>query len=207
MTSRDGVAKLVPRALGGTAALLAAMAAIAGDPHPRRPRAQLDVAALAGVIERQEDHVTALELAEWIRDHKRGLRVADVRSRDEFEEYHIPSAELLALSEIPELAPGDGETWVLYSEGGAHAAQAWMLMRAMGHERVYFLRGGILDWAEDVMNPVLVPPTTAETRRQNEHVAEVSRYFGGVPRAGDPATRPDTSERTTTLDRTRRRGC
>jgi rhodanese-related sulfurtransferase len=163
------------------------MAAIAGDPQPRRIRAQVDMAALAGVIEREEDHVTAIELAEWIRDRKRGLRVADIRTRDEFERYHIPSAELLALSDIPKVVPAEEETWVLYSEGGAHAAQAWMLMRAMGHERVYFLRGGVLDWAEDVMNPVLLPASTADARRQNERIAEVSRYFGGVPRTGDPA--------------------
>ena len=223
MSRRDRSTHHLPRVLGGSAALLAAMAAVVGDPGPRRARPRLDIAALAGVIERQEDHVTALELAEWIRDRKPGLRVADVRTRAEFDEYHIPSAGPLALSSIATMVPDGGETWVLYSEGGAHAAQAWALMRAVGFERVYFLRGGILDWAEEVMNPELRPAPTEEARRANERVASLSRYFGGVPRVvgsthppergegAEPAVVAEpprnAAESTNAIARTRRRGC
>ncbi len=207
MTSRERVMHLLPRALGAAAVLLATLAAVAGDSRPRHSQGRVDVDALAGIIQREEDHVTAIELAEWIRERKQGLRVADVRSRDEFERYHIPSAELVALSDIPRLVPDEDETWVLYSEGGAHAAQAWMLMRAMGHERVYFLRGGILDWDEEVMNPVLVPASAEDGREKNERIAEVSRYFGGVPRIGEPGARGETANSSNAGTRSRRRGC
>ena len=70
-----------------------------------------------------------------------------------------------------------------------------------------FLRGGILDWDEEVINPVLVPASAEEGRKRNERIAEVSRYFGGVPRIGEPGARVDTANSSAVLTRTRRRGC
>jgi hypothetical protein len=84
------------------------------------------------------------------------------------------------LGDIATLTPRDGETLVLYSGGGAHAAQAWVLLRAAGHARVRFLSGGLLEWTEDVLHPALDPvaPDTA--------LAALSRYFGGTPRVAEP---------------------
>ena len=137
------------RVLAGVALLLAVLAALAGT--SRQGGAALDARRLATEIEHEEDHVTALELAQWIHDRKPGLRVLDVRSDSEFAAYHIPSAERMPLTALASLPPGSDETLVLYSEGGAHAAQGWVLLRANGHRDVYFLRGGLLDWMEDVM--------------------------------------------------------
>jgi 3-mercaptopyruvate sulfurtransferase SseA len=60
-------------------------------------------------------------------------------------------------------APGfaKDDTIVLISDGGAHAAQAWVFLRALGHEHVVFLRGGLGEWLDDVMNPA---KTSASTR-------------------------------------------
>jgi rhodanese-related sulfurtransferase len=162
------------------------------------------VRALATEIEREDDHVTALELAQWIRDRKAGLRVLDVRSASEFAAYHIPSAEWMPLTALASLPASDGETLVLYSEGGAHAAQGWVLLRANGHRHVYFLRGGLLDWMEDVMSPAL-PADTSRAR-----VAALSRYFGGAPRTGVaplPAAAGPAATAASVVARVRRRGC
>jgi 3-mercaptopyruvate sulfurtransferase SseA len=104
--------------------------------------------------------------------------------------------------------PRADETLVLYSEGGAHAAQGWVLLRAQGHEHVYFLRGGLLDWLDDVMNPVLPATGAADTTAAN--VAALSRYFGGVPRTGDAGSAPSVDLRataTSSVARVKRRGC
>jgi rhodanese-related sulfurtransferase len=173
------------------------------------PPSSLLAASLAHDIETEADHVTAMELAGWIRHRKPGLRVLDVRSGSEFTAYHIPSAERVPITELTKLAPRDGETLVLYSEGGAHAAQGWVLLRALGHEHVYFLRGGLLDWMDDVMSPV-IPNASSATR---DSLAALSRYFGGVPRVGAvdaasrvalPASAPTASA---AVEKLRRRGC
>ncbi|MFL5606814.1 MAG: rhodanese-like domain-containing protein [Gemmatimonadaceae bacterium] len=163
------------RALVVVAALLAVLAAASGT--SRRGGARVDVTRLASEIQHEDDHVTAIELAQWIKDRRPGLRVLDVRSDSEFADYHIPTARRLPLESLATLEPTPDETLVLYSEGGAHAAQAWVLLRALGHSHVYFLRGGLLDWMDDVMNATLPSsPDSASTR-----AAALSRYFGGTP--------------------------
>lgn len=196
----------VHRALAVAAATLAAFAAITGSSKPAT-RGAIDASALARDIEHEDDHVTALELADWIKDRKPGLRVLDIRSDSEFAAYHIPSAERKSLPEIARMTPRDGETLVLYSGGGAHAAQGWVLLRSLGFARVYFLRGGLLEWMSDVMNPSLPDSTgNAVADSARAHAAALSRYFDGVPRLGAPEP-ADAGSPAQSVARLRRRGC
>lgn len=205
------------RALAFAAAALALSAAAVGGADGRIDAAAVGrarggmgeriAAALASEIEHEEDHVTALELAQWIRERKPGLRVLDVRTDSEYAELHIPSAEQVSLGRLATLEPRRDETLVLYSEGGAHAAQGWVLLRARGHERVYFLKGGLLDWMDEVMNPVIAPSTgRPAVDSATARVAALSRYFGGVPRVGATPMLPATSA-AAAVARVRRRGC
>ena len=169
------------RLLAAAAAVLGALALAAGGTGASR---QVDVAALAREVEAEADHVTARELAAWIRDGRPNLRIIDVRAPAEFAEYSIPTAENRSLTALTRGAFRPDETVVLYSEGGAHAAQGWFLLRARGVERVYFLREGLYEWLTQVMNPVLPAGATAAQRVDFDSAAALSRYFGGVPRAG-----------------------
>ncbi|MEO8619900.1 MAG: rhodanese-like domain-containing protein [bacterium] len=196
------------RALALVAAILAVLAAVSGSSRPSRG-VKVDVAALAHDIEREDDHVTAIELAEWIKDRKPGLRVLDIRSDSEFAAFHVPSAERVPLSALAAMKPNANETLVLYSEGGAHAAQGWVLLRSLGFSKVYFLRGGLLDWMDDVMSPALADSSgNAKADSTRAHVAALSRYFGGVPRIGGaPALPTGTGAAASAVARVKRRGC
>ena len=192
--------------LAAAAAVLAILAAFAGSSR-ENPGGTMDVAALAGEIEHESDHVTARELAVWIHDRKAGLRVIDVRSDSEFAEFHIPTAERMPLTALAKMQPKGNETLVLYSEGGAHAAQGWVLLRSRGYQRVYFLRGGLLDWMDDVMSPTLAAKTgDAKADAAHDSIAALSRYFGGVPHVGGSAAAPATSA-AAAVARVKRRGC
>jgi rhodanese-related sulfurtransferase len=194
------------RALAGSAAILALLAAVMGTSRSSSS-GQIDVASLARQIEHEDDHVTAIELAQWIKDRKPGLRVLDIRPEPEFEAFHIPTAERIPLNELATMKPKRAETLVLYSEGGAHAAQGWVLLRSLGFRQVYFLRGGLLDWMDDVMSPVLPENTgNASADSARAHVAALSRYFGGVPRVGNVPLPAPTSA-ASAVARVRRRGC
>lgn len=181
MTSRVVVA--------GIAALLAIGAAVVGNPEPHAG-SNANIRALADEIEHESDHVTALELAEWIRQRRPDLRVIDVRSDSEYSAYHIPTAERIPLPTLATTQFDSRSTVVLYSEGGAHAAQGWVLLRTAGVHNVYFLRGGILDWMDDVMNPIAS--------------SELTRYFGGAPRTG-AVPLPEAAAQV--VERMRRRSC
>ena len=171
----------IARGLAITALALGLLAPLAGSPY-KANHAVIDVPALAGAVAREEDHVTALELAQWIKERRPGLRVLDVRSSEEYDRYHLPTAQRLALDSLATTPFHADDTLVLYSEGGAHAAQAWVLLRALGYRNVYFLRGGLYEWLEQVMNPTLAD-TTAAARDAFSRAASLSRYFGGVPRS------------------------
>ena len=173
----------------GVGLLMAVAAAFVGSPEPGGGT-RANMRALADEIEHESDHVTALELAEWIRERRPALRVLDVRADSEYEAYHIPTAERIPLTALATTRFEPRETIVLYSEGGAHAAQGWVLLRTAGIRNVYFLRGGILDWLDDVMNPATS--------------SELTRYFGGVARG---AAAPLPAGATQLIVRMRRRTC
>ena len=178
---RSDTGRRLTRGLGLFALALALLAPFAGSPYAGR-HATIDVASLAGTVAREEDHVTALELAQWIKDRRTGLRIVDVRSAAEYAAYHVPRAEHVSLDSLANATFRNDDTIVLYSEGGAHAAQAWVFLRALGYKKVFFLRGGVYEWLDQVMNPRL-SDTTPAGRDAFARAATLSRYFGGVPRS------------------------
>lgn len=181
--------RIGPAHLAAVAALLAVGALAAGSPRPPATGG-VDVRELARTVAREEDHVTAVELARWIRDRRPGLRVIDVRDARAFDEYHVPGAERRTVEELATLAVSPDETVVLYSEGGTHAAQGWFLLRARGLSRVWFLRGGIYEWSTEVLDPRLPKDATPEQRRAFGEAAALSRWFGGQPSVGGPPRLP-----------------
>lgn len=187
----------VAKRLGAGAVVLSLAAPFAGSPYVSM-RGHIDVDDIARVIANGEDHIAPVQLARWIRERRPRLRVIDVRLPTEFAEYAIPTAENIPLEWLPRSSFLADETIVLYSEGGAHAAQAWMMLRAMGHRSVYFISGGLVDWDIDVMNPVLPPDASSAERAAFASTADLSRYFGGDPQL-EAAERQGSSPR--------RRGC
>ena len=185
------------RILASAAVISGIAAALAGSPYASR-NGHIDVDALSKTVQHEDDHVTAMELAAWIRARRPGLRVIDVRSASEYDAYHVPTAERVRLDSIAHVPFRKDETIVLYSEGGAHAAQAWVFLRALGYEHVRFLRGGIEDWLDDVMSPILAPTASRRDSVAFDSNGALSRYFGGVPRRGVTNG---------AVQRVRRRGC
>ncbi|MFN2601185.1 MAG: rhodanese-like domain-containing protein [Gemmatimonadaceae bacterium] len=189
------------RAFGFSALGLAILAAFARTPD-FNANTRVDVRSLARNVEKEEDHVTAVELAQWIKDRRPGLRVVDVRSAPDFDAYHIPTAERIDVSQLVDTPFRADETVVLYSDGGAHAAQGWVFLRALGYPHVYFLRGGLYEWLDNVINPTISGNPSDSSRTSWGKVESLSRYFGGVPRSGN-VSKPAATE----IPRVRRRGC
>lgn len=138
------------RVLAALALLLGLAAAFAGAPR------SIDVDALAKQVAKEEDHVTALELAQWIKDRKPGLRIINLGHASS----RLPGSEDIPLESLTKTQFASNETIVLISDGGAHAAQAWVFLRALGNRNVYFLRGGIAEWNAEVLNPPTHTPVT-----------------------------------------------
>jgi rhodanese-related sulfurtransferase len=203
----------VHRMLGITAAALG-LGAVAADFRP-----VLNVTEIATEIEAERDHISALELADKIAARDPNLQIFDLRPRNEYEEFHIPSAKHATLTGIAHERLSRDSTVVLYSEGGAHSAQAWVLMRMRGYRNVFILREGIYEWISRVREPRLAIDATAAERTEFMRAAELSRFFGGVPLADVPradvplgywtnsASQPVTGSAQQAVAKIRRRGC
>lgn len=191
--------------LGAGAMLLGLGAAFAGSPY-LAAQGRMDVQGLARAIASGEDHVTAAELADWIRSRKPNLRVIDIRDPDTFAAYAIPTAENVPFDRLAHSAFSKIDTIVLYAEGGAPAGQAWVLLRALGLTSVFFIAGGMTEWREEILAPQLPADANETEKRAFEARAELSRYFGGEPQMGPPGNARQ-AEPAPAPSIVRRRGC
>ena len=205
------------RTLAASAALLAVLAAIVGAPAAPARVASADIGdgVRSDAFARTVD---ALQLAAWIREGARDLRVLDLRERSAYEAAHIPSAEGADFARLDTLARHDDAPVVVYSDDDVRDAQAWANLAARGHRHAYVLSGGMDAWTQEVMDPVLHGDSA-------DYVAALSRYFGGVPRTSrpqevevaparattarrsEPASSVQSSATTGEFGETRRRGC
>lgn len=197
---------VVRRALAVSAAVLAVVAAVVGAPTAPAHVAPAPTVAGARVDTFVTRTVGALQLAAWIREGARDLRVLDLRGDSAFESHHVPSAERTDLAGLDSLAADGNVTLVVYSDDDVRDAQAWANLAARGHRRAFVLEGGMDAWMDEVMDPVLHGDSA-------DYVSALSRYFGGTPRAAEArahATRRrevPVSAPTSELGEPARRGC
>ena len=163
--------------------VLGLIAVFAGNPY-RGNSVTMDTKELALIVDKTVDHVSAEELADWIIQGKSDFKLLDLRTEKEFNEYHISSAELVPLAELNEYPLLRNEKLVLYSEGGIHSAQAWMLLRAKGYKAVYMLLGGLEEWTDKILFPKLTQNATSDQITAFEKMKEISKFFGGSPQVG-----------------------
>ena len=164
------------------AALLLGVAALFASPYPGS-KVTLDAKELSLIVGSEADHVEARELAAWIIEGRGDYRLVDLRTPGEFDRYHIPTAQNIPMSVLTDAGLGRQEKLVLYSEGGIHSAQAWMLLRAQGYTAVYMLKGGLDEWNDQVVFPVVADNPTPDQRARDERLRSISVFFGGQPRS------------------------
>jgi rhodanese-related sulfurtransferase len=133
---------------------------LAFSPVDNKPVTETDFEILAKSINNRSDHITAEQLGQLIIDKDPGFQIIDIREQSEYEKFHIQSAiniplETLFVTESLEYIDPE-KLVVLYSNGGTHAAQAWVLLQQMGYSNTTVLLGGLNYWVDVYSNPT--PP-------------------------------------------------
>jgi glyoxylase-like metal-dependent hydrolase (beta-lactamase superfamily II)/rhodanese-related sulfurtransferase len=89
---------------------------------------------------------------EWVATHRDSVQVVDVREPDEFTGSlgHIEDAVLIPLGQLPiQLEKIDpAQPIVTVCRSGGRSAQAFVLLKRAGYERVANLTGGMIHWHE-----------------------------------------------------------
>ena len=86
-------------------------------------------------------------------DRQEKFRLIDVREPDEWALTHLPTAELIPLSQFQQRATTElspDETIVLYCHHGIRSGRAQGYLKAQGYANVINLTGGIDAWAVQV---------------------------------------------------------
>ena len=169
---------------------LGLIAAFSGSPY-RNAYAQVDTKQLALEAGTKADHVSSVQLADWIIEGRNDFLVVDVRDAKDFAEYHIPGAINIPLAAITHDFAARNERIVFYSDGGIHAAQAWLLLRSLGFKGVYMLFGGLEEWKDVVLFPK-APAADAPAKDQIDFArrAAVAKHFGGTPQGAAGSAAP-----------------
>ncbi|HBE43547.1 MAG TPA: hypothetical protein DDW27_20585 [Bacteroidales bacterium] len=95
------------------------------------------------------------------------LRLIDVRTPEEFEDYsmsgaiNIPLSNLLS-DEYTDILNQDAYMNVFYSNGSVYANQAWMITRQLGYENNFVLEGGLNYWFGNILSPEVPSQTSPD---------------------------------------------
>lgn len=156
---------------------------------------------LAAAITSKSNFVTAEDISAWIIDKRPDLFIIDLRSSEDYNQYHIPGAINIPLAKLFEQESLDmlsnDYLNVLYSNGDTNASQAWVMLSQTGIES-YILMGGLNYWAKAILNPEPPGDLAADSEiLRYQFRKSASGYFnaGGVAAAQEntaakPAMKP-----------------
>ncbi len=95
---------------------------------------------------RNENSITYIEAKELLKENANGI-LLDVRSIQEYGEYHLNNAICIPLFElqnkITKIIENKQQLIIVYCQSGARSKKASNLLKKMGYSNVYEIEGGI----------------------------------------------------------------
>jgi len=125
------------------------------------------------------------EIASLIIDKDPSLLLIDVRSKKEYDAYHLTNAINIPLDSIlsdeaKDYLSSHYSKKVFYGSGTVMADQAWIISRRQGFENIYVMNGGLNHWVETILKPTL--PEISEIDNDVIDLYQfrlaASKYFG-----------------------------
>jgi thiosulfate/3-mercaptopyruvate sulfurtransferase len=169
--------------------LMAMDGRITGERHAAD---RASTSAMLSEIESAKDHMEPEELADRLMGREPGLMVVDIRSVEEYAEFHIRGAVNLSMSDLPEFLAGRENKGiiVLYSNGMTHPAQARDAMFRLGFTNVYLLTDGLVGFVDRILKPASLrtEPLSAE---QTARINSWRSYFTGDVQSQSAQAEPE----------------
>jgi sulfur-carrier protein adenylyltransferase/sulfurtransferase len=144
----------------------------------------VDAPSLVQSIMAEKDHVTAGELAGWIMQKKQDYILVDIREPWQFDDYHIPTAVNIPLSQLFEDSGlkqlSREKKIVIYGLGVGRASQAQLLLSLRDYN-AFSLEDGIGGWWDAVMTPTSLRSESASPAGYRQAKALRERFMGAPP--------------------------
>ncbi len=187
----------------GTALLLGVVLAFGSTLATGAGAGPINAESIAEVIVSQQDHVTPGELAQWLIEKRDDFQLVDIREPWKFDDYHIPTAVNIPMSELFTAAGlkrlERGKKIVVYGLGAGHSAQAQLLLALKGYD-AYSLKAGISAWWAEVMTPRSLWSEDQDPAGY-QRAKQIRSYFMGAPGqpqgSAAPAAAPPPPPKTT----------
>jgi sulfur-carrier protein adenylyltransferase/sulfurtransferase len=131
---------------------------IAAVPQNKTKPYKLSAEELLGEANTRTQYITPDVVADMIIKKDPALRLIDVRSQDEFEQFslpgaiNIPATDLLS-DQYTDILNQDVKMNIFYSNGTVGANEVWMITRQLGYTNNYVLEGGLNYWFDNILNP------------------------------------------------------
>ena len=150
--------------LAAIALLLALFSLLAGNPFSEKPSL-----------------INPEQLADSLISKKQNLLIIDLREKKDFDDYHIPSAINIDPVQINTNIFGKKKMIVFYSGRDNISKTIHYKFKKAGFNNIYFFNGGIDDWMNRVIFPVLPEVSTKEEENELRKIESRSMFFGGQP--------------------------
>ncbi|MFC2131741.1 rhodanese-like domain-containing protein [Bacteroidota bacterium] len=163
--------------------ILGVIAIFGGNPQTNS-KVAIDTEDLAIQIENKDNRITVADLSDWIIKEKLDFRLIDIRDVEKYNEYHIPLAENMAVTDFNTEEMPRNSKYLLISDSDVISGQAWFLLKARGYKGVYIVCGGMDEWKNTILFPKLLADATTDDIAEFEKIKQVSLFFGGSPQEG-----------------------
>jgi len=167
---------------------------IAAVPNSRTLQFKVSADEILEEFQGRAQFISPDEIAGMIISEDPVLQLIDLRTAEEYQEFHLPGAYNIPFSEILEdenryIIDQDLKINVFYSNGSVTANEAWMISRQLGYNNNYVMEGGLNYWAETIMNPEKPDATSPneEIARYNFRMGAGAALGGGVKESENPA--------------------
>lgn len=146
---------------------------------------KLTASELLEEVQYGTEMVSPDDLAEWLINNDPSIQLIDIRTPNEYEQFHLDNAMNIPLSQLLD------EAWIdyldqgimmniFYSNGTTLSHEAWMITRQLGYENNYVLQGGLNYWTETILNPSAPALTSPDDEIAKYTFRKgASQYFGG----------------------------
>lgn len=177
-------------------ALAIVLVAVGSSP----PAGRQDAASTAGIasaesqlleaVDLAQDHIEPEELADRMLNREPDLVVVDIRSADEYLDYHLPNALNIPMKDLHQaLMPHKNVgTIILYSNGMTHPVQARDSLYRSGYTNAYILTDGLNGFIERCLTPVSLRDEIVPDEIAGKIRAWRSFFLGSTASQAKPAT-------------------